>query len=134
MSPRRKRARKHIALRERLAAALSQLLPQEQRDQLREAKVPARQVISLFTPDHNILFALAGPDEWWNITMRIRGPELKAKDNRDTSIAAKVKRVAEQHEEFRRRVLAPTKRRVTRDNGWPKGRKLRSRNSFERRT
>jgi hypothetical protein len=143
MTRRRKRARRHIAQRELLAAALSLLLPQEQRDRLRAVQVPARQIIRLFTPDHNILHALGGPDRWWNLTMTLRGPALKAKDGRDTSIVAKSDRLAEQHEDFRRRVLAPEKRRRRKgekywgakrrlQREWPK-RKLQSRNSFERR-
>lgn len=88
-----KRARKHVKVRELLAAALADLLPQEMRDELRAAKVPAKKVIKLFTPDHNILHAHGGSDLWWNLTMRIRGPELKAKDANDTKIAAKVKRL-----------------------------------------
>ena len=88
-----KRPRKYIPLPERLASALSMLLPQEQRDDLRARKVPAKAVIRLFTPDHIILHAHGGPGKWWNITMALRGPNLKAKDNSDTSIAAKVARI-----------------------------------------
>lgn len=106
MTPRRKRARKAIAMREIAAAALSQLLPQDERDALRAAKVPAKSIIALFTPDHVILFSLGGPDRWFNITMTRRGAALKAKDARDTTIAAKTKRLASEHEEFRRRILA----------------------------
>jgi hypothetical protein len=96
ISTRRKRARKAIAIREIAAAALSQLLPESERTALREAKVPARQIISLFTPDHVILHALGGPDRWFNITMTRRGPALKAKDSADTSRVAKVDRIIDQ--------------------------------------
>jgi hypothetical protein len=88
-----RRPRKYIPLSELLASALADKLPQEQRDQLRAAKVPAKQIVRMFTPDHNILHALNGPDKWWNITMALRGEELKAKDCRDTSIVAKVRRL-----------------------------------------
>src|SRR5579883_1228428 len=88
-TPRRKRARKYISLREKLAAALSLLLPQELRDELRAAKVPAKSVISMFHQDHNILFALDGADKWWNLTPLLKDPH-RQKSRRDTSIVAKV--------------------------------------------
>ena len=115
-----------------LAAALLQLLPQSLRDELRAARVPAKKIISLFTPDHNELWSLGGPDKCWNLTMRLRGPGLKAKDARDTSIAAKVKRLSAEHEDFRRRVLAPVKRPRESRSRFPQGRKLQSR-GFQRR-
>ena len=130
-----KRARKHIPLREQLAAALSMLLPAPLRDELREQKAPARTVIALFSPDHNILFALGGPDKWWNLTPMLREPH-KEKSRRDTSIVAKVKRVAPEHEDFRRRMLKPDKGRVTRDktSRFPRGQKLQSRNDLRRKS
>lgn len=133
MTPRRTRARKYISLRERLAAAYSMLLPQDQRDELRAAMVPAKHVLALFTDDHGILHALRGSDRWWNLTPRLRGPDLKAKDARDTSIVAKVRRLAREHEEFRRKLLtrAPGQKRE-RSGRWPQGRKLQSR-GFQRR-
>lgn len=102
ISPRRKRARKAIHMREIAAAALSQLLPEAERTALREAKVPARQIISLFTPDHVILHAFGGPDKWFNLTMTRRSPELKAKDNADTSRVAKVDRIIDQVNDHQR--------------------------------
>lgn len=132
MTPRRKRARKHISLREQLAAALAMLLPAEQCDDLREKKVPAKTVIALFSPDHGILHALGGSDRWWNIYPMLREPHQE-KSRRDTAIVAKVRRITPNHEEFRRRMLKPNKRRVTRDKGkWPRGRKLQSRNDLRR--
>lgn len=162
ISRRRKRARKHIALRELLAAALSQLLPQAERDELREAKVPAKRIISLFTPDHVHLHALGGPDRWFNITMTRRGPELKAKDNRDTSIVAKSDRLVKSEKELGERLAAKLygapastmmedkpngerrparpgevywrKKRELKSRGFVKGhRPLRSQSSFQRR-
>ena len=143
-SRRTKRARKHIALRELLAAALSQLLPQAERDALREAKAPAKHIIKLFTPDHVHLYALGGIDRWHNLTMTRRGPELKAKDSRDTSIVAKVDRLIESAHERGARIAgklygAPTpeprrRKRTIPSRPFPKGqRKLQSRNSFQRR-
>lgn len=76
-----------------------------ERVSLRAARVPAKQIISLFTPDHVILHAFAGPDRWFNLTMTRRGPELKAKDASDTSIVAKADRLTPAQKEFQRRVL-----------------------------
>lgn len=126
-SRRRKRARKHIPIAEKLASALADRLPQHERDALRASRVSAQSIIRMFTPDHNVLHTHGGSDKWFNLTMRRRGPELKAKDNRDTSIAAKVKTLSAQHEEFRRRVLAPVKRPRENRSQFPQGRKLQSR-------
>lgn len=140
MSPtQRKRVRKYINLRERLAAALSMLLPQELRDELRAAKVPAKQIIAMFHQDHGELYALGGADRWWNLT-----PLLvivhKQKSRKDTSIVAKVRRLSKDQEEFQRRVLKrePGQKRERKSRlqsrGFEKGgRTLRSRNSFEER-
>ena len=69
------------------------LLSRAERDALRAAQVPAEQIIRMTTPDHNELHADGGSDKWWNLTIKLRGPELKAKDSRDTSIVAKGKRI-----------------------------------------
>ncbi len=134
MIPRRKRARKHIALREQLAAALAFLLPEAQERELRAAKVSAKTVIALFSPDHSVLHALGGSDKWWNIYPMLRAPH-KEKSRRDTSIVAKVDRIAPEHEDFRRRMLKPDKGRASLDkpSRFPRGRKLQSRNDLRRR-
>jgi hypothetical protein len=116
-----KRPRKHIPLSELLASALADKLPQEQRDELRKQKVPAKQIIRMFTPDHNILHAIAGKDLWWNLTMRLRGPDLKAKDAQDTRIAAKIKRLRGET------CTGPRKKIPARANPWPKGRTFEKR-------
>lgn len=95
MSRRPKRKRAHVPLIEKLASALADTLPAGERDAMRDAKVPALTVVRLFTPDHNHLHAFGGSDKWWNLTMRRRGPALKAKDSRDTSIVAKSDRLVE---------------------------------------
>lgn len=134
---RRTRPRKYVAIREKWAAALSMLLPQDVRDELREKKVPAKTIISMFDQDHVIFHAWGGPDRWWNFTPMLRAPH-REKSRRDTSTIAKSNRVKAEHEDFRRRVLAPEKKPrgnpLTRDGHrrWPRGRKLRSR-GFERR-
>ena len=94
---RMKRPRRYIPLPELLASALADLLPQEQRDDLRAHKVSAKQVIKLFSPDHNHLHSLGGSDAWWNITMMLREPH-KEKSKRDTSIVAKSRRIEKEPE------------------------------------
>lgn len=126
-----KRKRKHIPLIEIAASALADKLPQSVRDDLRARKVPARQVLRLFTADHVVLHAWSGKDRWWNLTMTERGPALKAKDAADTSRAAKAVRVSEAHKEFMRWLLKPGKRRRPKSK-WA-SRPLRSRNTFQRR-
>jgi hypothetical protein len=116
-----KRKRRHIPLSQRYAAALSLLLPQAERDALRERKATAQEVIRLFTPDHVVLHCQDGSDAWHNLTITRRGPALKAKDARDTRIAAKVKRIETRWNEFTRTVLA-IKKRPRKKSRWPKAR------------
>ena len=97
---------KHIPMIEKLGSALADKLPREVRDQLRGERVPARQIVSMFTPDHLKLHAWGGEDIWFNLDMRLRGPELKAKDATDTSRAAKADRIDRNNEDARRRLLA----------------------------
>lgn len=138
MTRRTKRPRKYVAIREKWAAALSLLLPQDVRDNLRERKVPAKTVIALFDQDHVVLHAFDGPDRWWNFTPMLRAVH-REKSRRDTSIVAKGDRLKAEHEEFRRRMLTPgrskKRERSTIPTGsFPKGhRPLRSRNNFDRR-
>ena len=124
------RKRAHIPLTELLASALADKLPQAERDDLRKRKVPAITIIRLFTPDHIILHAWNGPDAWWNLDMRRRGVELKAKDAADTSRAAKAIRLSNSFDEHRRRILAKDRGARPRSR-WPK-RKLQSRNDLRR--
>jgi hypothetical protein len=139
------RPRQKPRLRDIAASALADKLPQAERDQLRADKVPAEQIIRMFTADHIVLHTWGGPAAWWNYDMRRRGPELKAKDNTDTSRAAKAVRIDRVNADRQRILLAKTgehrdesakpKRRVPkRVNPWPPrgSRKLRSR-GFQRR-
>lgn len=112
-----KRKRKHISVKTLLAAALAALLPQEQRDQLRRDRVPADTVIRLFTPDHVALHAFGGSDLWWNLDMRLRGADLKAKDAADTSRAAKAVRIDETWSKFTR-ALASRRKPPKRKSRW----------------
>jgi hypothetical protein len=85
--------RKHIPLKQRLAAALSMLLPQPRRDFCRELKFSADFICSLFEFDHNILHTHGGSDDWWNLTPMLHD-EHREKSRRDTAIVAKVKRLS----------------------------------------
>jgi hypothetical protein len=103
------RKRDYIPYPERLAAVLSMLLSQEERDALREAKVTADDVIALFEFDHNVLHAHDGSDKWWNLTPMQVKPH-RQKSSGDTKIAAKIKRIIaneQEHREARRRILYP---------------------------
>jgi hypothetical protein len=131
MKARTKRPRKYVAIREKWAAALSMLLPQALRDELREKRAPAKTIISMFDQDHVVFHAWGGPDRWWNFTPLLR-PAHREKSRRDKSTIAKTARVSAQHEDFRRRVLAPVKRPRERKSRFPQGRKLQSR-GFQRR-
>lgn len=97
--------RAYIPFPERLAATLACLLPQEQRDQLRRAKVAAQAVISLFNFDHIELHALDGSDLWWNLDPKEVAPH-KEKSRGDTSIVAKSKRIRRKEAESSNRLLA----------------------------
>jgi hypothetical protein len=128
----RRRARKHITLREQLAAALAMLLRQDERNELRAAQVPAKKLIGLFEFHHDIFHALGGADRWFNLTPMLRAAH-RARSGPDASTIAKVKRLAREHEEFRRKVLARSPGDKRQPSGrWPQGRKLQSR-GFQRR-
>ncbi len=94
------RKRKHISLTEKLAAALVMhpSVPEDVRNLLREKMIPAEYILAQFEWDHNILHSLGGSDEWWNLTPMLKR-EHRIKSRRDTSIAAKVKRVSRKHSE-----------------------------------
>ena len=114
-----RRKRKYISYPERLAAALVELLSVEQQVDLRARQAPARAIIRLFTNDHIVLHALGGKDKWWNLHARLRGPDVLKKNASDTTIVAKVKRVAAVHNDFVRRVTGPVKVRRRNKSRWP---------------
>lgn len=118
-----RRPRKHIPIIEIAASALADKLHERDRAWYRHNQLPARDVIRLFTPDHIDLHAWGGVDRWWNLDMRLRGSELKAKDRADTSRAAKVRRLDNKWRDFLRRTVAGIKP-LKRESRWPK-RKMR---------
>ncbi len=113
-----KRARRHISLSERYAAALACLLPAELRDLYREEKVPAATIIAQFEIDHIVLHAFDGSDLWWNLDPVLK-PAHREKSRRDTSIVAKAARIDTKWKDFTAAMATGHKppQRMTR---WPK--------------
>ena len=118
------RKRKHIPMIEIAASALADKLSIYEREIAKERRLPAREVVRLFTPDHLDLHCLGGVDRWYNLDMRRRGPDLKSKDQLDIARAAKVKRINEKWGPFMRAIAAGRKP-PKKQSRWPK-RKLRS--------
>jgi hypothetical protein len=96
----------------------------------------------MFTPDHVDLHALGGSRPLVEFAAGAARPELKAKDNRDTSIVAKHDRItAAQREHLQamaRKLAGPSPfvdmpERGSRASRWPQGRKLQGGSSFQRR-
>ena len=125
------RPRKYIPLPERLAAALACLLPQEERDELRRAKVSADKVIARFQIDHIGLHCFEEPDRdrWFNLDPKLIATH-REKSRRDISIAAKVARLRQRYRPAEKVIedLEPVlsngrpKRKIA-SRGFPKGRR-----------
>jgi len=126
-----RRKRKHIPLSEQLAAALACLLESDVRTVMRRHQTPAKSVIRLFTMDHIALHAFGGSDKWWNLDPRVRGPELKAKDAKDTGRAAKVVRI--RANPLRPGIKVITRPKPKRASRWG-SRPLRSQNNLRKRS
>lgn len=123
-------ARSYISLTERLAAALSCLLPQEIRDDLRSRRVPAVEVIALFDMHHIRFHSIDRDDRWHNLHPMLRA-EHKARTPKDISAIAKVKRLARIADEASRRLLAKEPGKSARPKSkWP-SRPMKSRNTFK---
>lgn len=113
-------SRAYIPLATKLAAALSMLLPQEERDRARAEKVPPKAILKLFNFDHVVLHTWTKNDEWWNLTpMQVKPHREKTK--LDIKRNNKVKRIVAALSVHR---IAMSSKLKT--NRWPK-RKLRSR-------
>jgi hypothetical protein len=120
-------ARAHIGLETKLASALLALghIPYNDAKQM-----TARQICSLYQFDHGILHAIKPINDFWNLTPRLIAPH-RAKSRKDTGIVAKVKALSEEHEDFRRKVLArPCGQKRERSGRWA-SRKMQSR-GFQR--
>jgi len=118
-----RRQRKHIPIVEIAASALADKLSGYENSIAKERRLSAKEIIRLFTPDHLDLHALGGKDKWWNLDMRRRGPDLKSKDQLDTSRVAKVRRLDDKWRDFLRRTRTGIKP-LKRASQWPK-RKMR---------
>lgn len=118
------RKRNYIPLPEKLAATLACLLPQADRDDLRNRKVPASAIIALFQFDHLALHSSGGDDGWHNLHPLLVA-EHREKSKRDTSIAAKAKRIDKKWLEFTSVTLTKPKL-PDKKHRWPK-QKLQSR-------
>jgi hypothetical protein len=94
--------RRTANMTERLAAAYIALglVPEP----LRSAGT-AKEITGYVEADHNVLHALGGDTRPQNLNL-LPKPHHREKSRRDTAIAAKVKRIADKHAEFRRRLLA----------------------------
>jgi len=114
--------RKHIPIREKYAAALACLLPQELRDLYREKRVPCDMVIAQFEVDHIQLHAFEGSDAWWNLDPILK-PAHREKARKDTGRVAKAKRIDKKWAEFMS-ALAKGRKPQPKRSKWPK-RKMR---------
>jgi hypothetical protein len=90
-----KRRRKAVSLEQKLAAALACLLPQDQRDELRRTRAPAKAVIKLFTMHHLDYWTFSEDDHWSNLDPMLRAPH-EERFAKDAAAIAKVKRLQRQ--------------------------------------
>lgn len=139
--------RAHIPLKQQLAAALRDMAVEEDGKLVRAIpyevakQMTADQIISLFNCDHGILHALKRIDEHWNLTFRFIPAHRLKTAKQDVPALAKGDRIAEEHEAFRRRMLAKAGQGEPAENGesqavrkrskmhgrpFPTGRKLQS--------
>lgn len=123
--------RAHISLRTKLASALLALghIPYDEAKLLSED-----QVLSLYQWDHGILHSIEANDAFWNLTPRLIA-EHRAKSRKDTTAVAKVKRLSRATAEAQSRLLAKSAGNLVwaPKSKWPKGRKIASRNTFQKR-
>lgn len=83
--------RDYIPLKDRLAAALSYRLTEAERNDLRNRRASAEDIISLFDCDHNIPVRIGGSKDWWNINW-LRTEEHVEKTRSDQQVIAKARR------------------------------------------
>lgn len=116
--------RQSIPQRMKLAAALSLLLPEDERTMLRTRRVPAQDVISRFEFHHIIFHAIEPINEWWNLEPMFREDHRK-RTQEDIAVIAKTKRIEHRWRDFTARVLGPRKRPKTASNRWGRKRKTK---------
>ena len=111
--------RKTISLKSKLAAALAMLLPEAQRNQLRAERCRPEMVTRRFDWHHGKFYALEPDDHWSNLTPLLK--ELHRERTRsDLKVIAKVKRLEQAHEEFRKRMLITARPKPKPKSKWPK--------------
>lgn len=110
--------RNHIPLIEKLAASLCCFLPQEQRDDLRNRKVTAKQIVSLFEFHHVVFHAHEGSDRWHNLHPMQKAAH-RERSRGDTSTVAKVKRIDKQWSKFTAAMAKGRKPKKAKSK-WPK--------------
>lgn len=124
--------RGHITLKAKLAAAIGALfLTYDERKLLSED-----QVLSLVQWDHDPILHTPpynGTDDHFNLVPRLIGGHRAKTAKVDIPAIAKGKRVDEAQKEFVRRLLTPRDERPERPSKFQKGRKLQSRNTFQKR-
>lgn len=127
-----KRDRKHIGLKTKLAAVIGGMFfTYAERKELSED-----QILSLVQWDHDPIPHTPpynGPDEHFNLTPRLIVAHRVKTATVDVPRIAKGKRVSDKEEAFRARMLAPREDRPQKKTSFQKGRKLQSRNTFQRR-
>ena len=116
--------RKEIGLQTKLAAALLAL---GKIDYGHAKQMTAKQICSLYSFDHYpIRYAEGGPTEPWNLVPRLI-PEHREKTAKvDVPQIAKARRLSQEQEAFRRRLLAKDRGDPRPASRWPK-RKFRGR-------
>lgn len=87
-----RRKRKAIPLEQQLAAALACLLPEHLRTVMRNARLPAKSVLGVFTMHHIEFHAMGGSDKWWNLHPMTRVAHAE-RFGKDVAAVAKVKRL-----------------------------------------
>lgn len=132
--------RAHISLKTKLASALCQMLRycDERAEFVRiiphaEAKrLTADEILARFDWHHDpIPKAHDGPDVHWNLTPLPKQQHREITAKIDIPRIAKGKRIREDQEEFRRRLLAKGNGEDRQRSRWPK-RKMQSRNTLRK--
>src|SRR5260370_23984147 len=107
--------RKHISLKTKLAAALSQLFLTHQ-----EARLASEEeVLKLVNWEHYpIPHAHRGPDTHWNLVPTLRAAHREKTAKIDVPQIAKTKRISREQEAFRVRMLTPRDERPPKRSKW----------------
>ena len=107
--------RAHITLKTKLAAAISTMfLTHDEAKDLSED-----QVLSLIAWDHDpIPHVHGGPDAHYNLVPRLISVHREKTAKIDVPQIAKTNRISKDHEDFRRRLMAPRDERPPKPSRW----------------